>query len=489
MPFAASTKECKRRRRDAVRALGADSVLILPAAAEVTRNRDVHYPFRQDSDFAYLTGFPEPDAVAVLVPKRKEGEFVLFCRPRDPEREIWDGHRYGVEGAVEHFGADEAHPLEALDEELPRLLANRGRVFYPLGSDDALDLKVMEWLRAVRSMARAGVAAPTELVASERILHEQRLIKSSSEAKTMRRAATISAEAHRRLMRACRPGKTERDLETLFLHACAEQGARFQAYPPIVGGGANACILHYIDNGAVLRDGDLVLVDAGGELDGYASDITRTFPVNGRFSEPQRALYQLVLDAQKAAIRAVRPGNRWNAPHDAAVRVLTRGMVELGLLAGEPNDVPNIIKEERYKAFYMHRTGHWLGMDVHDVGAYKEDGKWRRLEPGMVLTVEPGVYVAPDADAPEHYRGIGIRIEDDVRVTADGCEILSAAAPKEIDEIEALMADKAREPGISNAAAPAAGPVDGKKERRAAKASSKRSGKHAKRSGKKEKQS
>jgi len=440
MSTAASAKQLQRRRRAAAKAVGADGVLIVPAATEVTRNRDVHYPFRQDSDFRYLTGFPEPDAVAVIAPKRKDGEFVLFCRPRDPEREVWDGFRHGVEGAVERFGADEAHPLDELDEKLPELLADRERVFYPLGTDAELDLKIMDWLRAVRGQARAGVRAPTELITSDRVIHEQRLIKGKAELRTMRRAAAISAAGHRLLMQRCRPGMSEQQLEALFVGACAERGARFQAYPPIVGGGHNACVLHYVSNDAELNDGDLVLVDAGCELDGYASDITRTFPVNGRFTDPQRALYALVLEAQRAAIAAVKPGRRWSAPHDAALKVLTRGLVELGLIEGTPEDVPQLIKDEKYKPFYMHRTGHWLGMDVHDVGSYKVDGKWRRLEPGMVLTVEPGLYVAPDAGAPAQYRGIGIRIEDDVLVTEDGHEVLSRAAPKAIDEIEALMA-------------------------------------------------
>lgn len=437
---AKTAKELKRRRRDLARAIGADGVLIVPAAREVTRNRDVHYPFRQSSDFAWLTGFPEPDAVAVLAPKHKAGELVLFCRPRDPEREVWDGYRFGTEGAVEHFDADAAHPLAELDEKLPELLADRERVYYPLGVDADFDLKVMGWLRAVRGQARKGVSAPTELVTSDALLHERRLIKSKRELATMRRAAGISAAAHRRLMQTCRPGLGEQQLEATFLHACAERGARFQAYPPIVGGGANACVLHYVENADTLRDGDLVLVDAGCELDGYASDITRTFPVNGRFTEPQRTLYELVLAAQRAAIAAVKPGKRWDAPHKAALKVLTRGLVDLGLIEGSRDDVPQLIKDEKYKPFYMHRTGHWLGMDVHDVGSYKQDGKWRPLEPGMVLTVEPGLYVAPDAEAPAEYRGIGIRIEDDVLVTADGHEVLSRDVPKDVEAIERLMA-------------------------------------------------
>ena len=436
-PYAAA--ELRRRRRAVMRAVGSDGVLLVPAAREVIRNRDVHHPFRQTSDLAWLTGFPEPDALAVIAPKRKDGEFVLFCRPRDPEREIWDGFRYGTEGAIEAFGAQQAFALAELDQRLPELLAGRRRVFYPLGTDETLDLRVMGWLRAVRAKARSGVRAPGELVSSDEILHERRLIKSRAELATMRRAAAISAAAHRRLMQRCRPGLPEQRLEAAFLSACAEQGARFQAYPPIVGGGANACVLHYVDNAATLADGDLVLIDAGCELDGYASDITRTFPVNGRFSPAQRTLYELVLEAQRAAIAQVRPGRHWNRPHQAALRVLTRGLLELGFIEGHPSELNRLIREERYKPFFMHRTGHWLGMDVHDVGAYRIDGKWRALEPGMVLTVEPGLYIAPDAEVPAEYRGIGIRIEDDVAVTEEGNAVLSADAPKDPDAIEALM--------------------------------------------------
>ncbi|NBC49982.1 MAG: Xaa-Pro aminopeptidase [Gammaproteobacteria bacterium] len=435
--------ELKRRRRDLMRALGPDSVLIVPAAPEVIRNRDVHHPYRQASDLSWLTGFPEPEAVAVLAPKRKDGAFVLFCRPRDPEREVWDGYRFGVEGAVAAFGADQAFPIAEIDEKLPEILADRRQVYYPLGVDDGLDLQVMRWLRAVRAKARTGVTAPTALISSDQLLHERRLIKSKAELKLMRRAAAISAAAHQRLMQHARPGLPEQQLEAAFIAACAEQGARFQAYPPIVGGGANACVLHYIENAHVLGDGDLVLVDAGCELDGYASDITRTFPANGRFSAPQRRLYELVLAAQQAAIAQVRPGNHWNQPHKAALKVLTQGLVDLGLIDPDGADLKQLIKDERYKPFYMHKTGHWLGMDVHDVGQYKVDGRWRRFEPGMVLTVEPGLYIAPDAEAPAEYRGIGIRIEDDVAVTEDGHAVLSADVPKDPDAIEALMASAA----------------------------------------------
>jgi Xaa-Pro aminopeptidase len=429
--------EYGRRRRALLRALGRDGLAILPAAGEVIRNRDVHYPFRQSSDFSYLTGFPEPDAVAVLAPGRKEGELILFCRPRDPEREQWDGARAGVEGAVADYGADQAYPLSDLETQMPGLIDGRARLYYPVGADRDFDARVLGWVNQVRANARKGASPPDTFITIESVLHEQRLRKSPAELKVMRRAAHISAEAHRHLMRVCRPGCRESELESEFLHRCATQGARWQAYQPIVGGGSNACVLHYVSNQAELRDGDLVLVDAGCELDGYSSDITRTFPVNGRFTPPQRALYELVLEAQAAAIANASPGNRWNEPHEAALRVLTKGLLGLGILSGKLN---KLLKDEAYKPYYMHRTGHWLGMDVHDVGTYKREGQWRTLEPGMVLTVEPGLYMPATEAVPEPYRLIGIRIEDDVLITEDGNEVLSAAAPKDPDAIEALMA-------------------------------------------------
>lgn len=431
--------EYKRRRRVLMKAVGPSGLAILPAARETIRNRDVHYPFRQNSDFSYLTGFPEPDAFAVFAPKRKEGEFILFCRPRDPEREQWDGRRAGVEGAVERFGADQAHPLAELETILPTLIDGRTRLYYPIGTENALDAQVMGWVRQVRAKARTGAVAPDTFISIDSLIHEQRLIKSDAEIATMRRAARISAAAHRRLMQHCTPGMNERDLDIQFQHDCATAGAHALAYPSIVGGGINACILHYIENNAPLRDGDLVLIDAGCELDGYASDITRTFPINGQFSPAQREIYELVLAAHTAAIAKARPGNRWNAPHDAAVKVLTKGLVQLGLLTGK---VGKLIKDEAYKPYYMHRTGHWLGMDVHDVGHDMHDGDWRVLEPGMVLTVEPGLYL-PNTDAvPKPYRGIGIRIEDDVLITRDGNAILSGDVPRHPDAIEAVMSQR-----------------------------------------------
>jgi Xaa-Pro aminopeptidase len=432
--------EYQRRRRRLLAALGPEAVAILTAAPERVRNGHTHYPYRQASDFTYLTGFPEPEALLALIPGRQEGEVVFFCRPRDPEKEVWEGARAGVEGAVAVYGADQAHPITALDEELPKLVADRDQLHYPLAREADLDLRVMGWIQTLRAQARSGVRAPEALVNLEALLHEQRLIKDKTEIKLMRRAARVSAAAHRRVMRFCQPGRWEFELEAEFSRGCAEGGARFQAYPPIVGGGANACVLHYADNAARLQDGDLVLIDAGAELDGYASDITRTYPVNGRFSQPQRELYELVLAAQAAAIAKVAPGNRWIEPHEAAVKILTRGLVELGLLPGGPKAVPKLIRDQAYKPYFMHRTGHWLGMDVHDVGDYKRDGDWRRFEPGMALTVEPGLYVAPGRqEAPKRFRGIGIRIEDDLVVTAGGHEVLSRQAPKTVAEIEAWM--------------------------------------------------
>jgi Xaa-Pro aminopeptidase len=429
--------EFKRRRRQLMQMMGPGSVAILPAAPEVVRNRDVHYPYRPDSDFYYLTGFHEPEAIAVLIPGRRQAEYVLFCRERDEKRELWDGARVGQEGAVRDFGADDSFPIADIEEILPGLLEQCTRVFYAMGSNPDLDKRLADWVNQIRRKARAGVHGPLEFVALDHYLHEMRLYKSASEVSLMRQAAKITAAAHARLMQTCRPGMHEYELEAEFTHECASRGARFQAYPAIVGGGGNACVLHYVDNRDELKDGDLVLVDAGCEYGYYAADITRTFPVSGRFTPPQRALYEIVLAAQEAAIAKVQPGNRWCDPHDAAVRVITKGLVELGLLKGT---VSKLIKDQAYTKFYMHRTGHWLGMDVHDVGDYKVDGEWRALEPGMALTVEPGIYVrAGMRGVPKKFWSTGIRIEDDVLVTKDGHEVLTRDAPKSPDEVEALM--------------------------------------------------
>ena len=433
--------EYEVRRQHLLQQLPAGSAALLFAAPESVRSRDTHFPYRQDSDFDYLTGFAEPEAVLLLLPGRSQGQVVMFCRARDAEREIWDGRRAGPEGLVERYGADAAYPIEELDTRMPQLLCGCSRLYYPMSRREALDPQLTRWLNALRAQARAGIKPPGELADVDALVHEMRIIKSDAELALMQRAGDIGAAAHVRAMQNCAPGLFEYQLEADILHEFGRQGARSPAYNSIVGGGANGCILHYVDNTSCLKDGDLVLVAAGCEYGGYCSDITRTFPVNGRFTEPQKALYQLVLDAQAAALEAVRPGASWIAPHDASVRVLTEGLVRLGLLEGEPDE---LIEAGAYKAFYMHRVGHLLGMDVHDVGDYKTGGEWRPLVPGMTLTVEPGLYIAPDCDTvDEQWRGIGIRIEDDVVVTESGCQVLSAAAPKSIADIEAVMAESA----------------------------------------------
>lgn len=433
-----SINEFARRRRQLMRMMDSDAIGILPAAPVRVRNRDVDYPYRPDSDFYYLTGFPEPEAVAVLVPGRAHGEYILFCRERDPEMETWHGRRAGLEGACEIYGADDAFPIGDIDDILPGLLENRERVFCTMGCNAVFDKQLMDWLNQVRGRSRAGVNPPGEFVSLDHLLHDLRLFKSRAEIGLMRKAVKATVAAHERAMQVCRPGMTEYQLEAELLHQFALHGARAPAYPPIVGGGANGCILHYTENSDELRSGDLVLIDAGGEYENYAADVTRTFPVNGRYSPAQKALYDLVLEAQFAAIEKMKPGNHWNEPHEAAVRVLTKGMVKLGLLKGS---VPKLIKDEAHKRFYMHRTGHWLGMDVHDVGDYKVNGEWRSLEPGMVMTVEPGIYVpAGSKGIARKWWDIGIRIEDDVLITKKGNEVLSSELPKTTEEIEALMA-------------------------------------------------
>ncbi len=424
-------------RREELMNLMQGGVAIVPTAPERIRNRDVHYRFRADSDFYYLTGFPEPEAVAVLVPGRAQGQYILFCRDRNPEKEIWDGRRAGLEGAREQYGADDAFPIDDIDEILPGLLENRDKVFYSMGRNREFDAKLMGWVNEVRGKARNGVHAPGEFVDLDHLVHEMRLIKGVEEIRFMKRAAKLSAAAHRRAMQACKPGMMEYEVEAELLYEFKRGGSPYPAYPPIVGGGANGCILHYIENNAELRDGDLLLIDAAAEIEGYAADITRTFPVNGRYSGEQRAIYDLVLAAQQAAIEKVKPGAHWNEPHETAVRVLTQGLKDLKLLDGE---LDGLIEQGGYKRFYMHRTGHWLGMDVHDVGDYKIEDTWRMLEPGMALTVEPGLYIGEGAPkTEERWWNIGVRIEDDVLVTREGREVLSKDAPKQADEIEALM--------------------------------------------------
>ncbi len=422
------------RRRARLATLMEEGVAVIRTAPERARNRDSSYPFRFDSYFHYLTGFPEPEAVMVLC-AGNTAKSILFCREKDIEREIWDGFRYGPDKAREVFGFDETFPVAKIDELLPQLLANQSAVFCDVGADPGWDQQVIGWINKVRAQVRSGVSAPGEIRDIRRILDDMRLVKDEHEIATMKRAAAISSQAHRRAMGATRPGMHEYELEAELIHEFRRQGAQSPAYTSIVAGGANACVLHYVQNDAVLNAGEVVLIDAGCELDGYASDITRTFPVSGKFSGPQRDIYQLVLSAQAAAIAQVKPGNEWEAPHDAAVKVLAQGMVDLGLCNGSADGV---IESGDYRRFYMHRTGHWLGMDVHDAGDYKRDGAWLALKPGMVLTVEPGCYVRPGEGVPEKFWNIGVRIEDDALVTGSNCEIITSA-PKSIDEIEALM--------------------------------------------------
>ncbi len=427
-------KAHRNRRARLIKALG-EGVLVLATAPEAIRNRDAHYPYRFDSHFYYLTAFPEPEAVLVLLAGKRPRQ-ILFCREKNEEREIWDGFRHGPRAAKEVFGFDAAYPIAELDKRLPLLLENQPRLCYPFGTDAAWDTRVMGWINAVRGKARTGVVAPAALTDAHALIDEMRLVKDAHEIDLMQRAADISAAAHRAALAACQPGLGEWEIEAELLAAFRRGGCQAPAYTPIVAGGANACVLHYVSNDKPLRDGDLLLIDAAGEYHGYAADITRTFPVNGRFSSPQKDAYEIVLAAQAAALSAVKPGNSWNAPHEAALRVLTRGLVDLKLLAGE---VDGLIEQEAYKPYYMHRTGHWLGLDVHDAGDYKQDGAWRMLAPGMALTVEPGLYFRPGKDVPRHLENIGIRIEDDVVVTADGHRVLTDAAPKTVKDIEEAM--------------------------------------------------
>ncbi|MBG0840265.1 Xaa-Pro aminopeptidase [Pseudomonas sp. NFACC19-2] len=430
--------EYARRRKALMAQMEPNSIAILPAAPVYIRNRDVEHVYRQDSDFQYLTGFPEPEAVMALIPGREHGEYVLFCRERDPERELWDGLRAGQDGAISQFGADDAFPIGDIDDILPGLIEGRERVYYAIGSNQEFDHRLMEWVNHIRAKARQGAMPPNEFVALNHLLHDMRLYKSAAEVKVMKEAAEISARAHIRAMQASRAGLFEYHLEAELDYEFRKGGAKMPAYGSIVAAGRNACILHYRENDAALKDGDLVLIDAGCEIDCYASDITRTFPVSGRFSPEQKAIYELVLKANEEAFKFIAPGRHWNEAHEATVRVITAGLVDLGLLEG---DVDELIASEAYKPFYMHRAGHWLGMDVHDVGDYKVGGQWRVLEVGMAMTVEPGIYIAPDNDkVAKKWRGIGVRIEDDVVVTKKGCEILTNGVPKTVAEIEALMA-------------------------------------------------
>lgn len=432
-----SAAEFARRRKQLMRMAGNDAILVLPAAPERVRSLDTHYPYRQDSDFWYLCGFPEPEAVLVLVPGRKHGEALLFCRERDPDRESWDGPRAGQEGAVEAFGMDDAYPIEDLDEILPGLLEGRSRVYYHFGRDADFDLKLIGWVRHVRAQVRQGAPPPHEFLELGHLLHESRLFKSRDEIRLMQRAADISMQAHRVAMHVARPGIHEYELQADMERVFRANDA-WPAYGSIVGAGSNACVLHYRANNGQARDGDLVLIDAGAEFRGYAADITRTFPINGRFNKAQRALHDLVGAAQAAALAQAKPGKPYEAGHQAAVETLTEGLLRLGLLKGK---LEKNIADGSYRRFYRHKTGHWLGLDVHDVGDYRIDGQSRLLEPGMVFTIEPGLYVsADDTSVAEQWRGIGIRTEDDVLITEAGHRVLTGALARSADEIEAEMA-------------------------------------------------
>jgi Xaa-Pro aminopeptidase len=418
-----------------------NSIALIPAAPPRFRNADTEYLYRQNSDFYYLTGLDEPRALLALIPGRRHGESVLFCQEKDKLKELWDGILLGPDAALTELGVDDAYPISDIDDILPGLIEGRDRVYYAMGKDDQFDDTVMDWVKTIRSKAKLGAHPPGEFLVLDHILHELRLIKSSAEIKLMEQAAKISAEGHRRAMAYCQPGVYEYELEAELLYAFTRNGSRAPAYSSIVASGDNACILHYNTNNAEIKEGDLILIDAGCEYEHYASDITRTFPATGKFTPEQKAIYEIVLKAQEAAIEAVQPGAQWDAPHHASVKVITQGLVKLGLLKGRP---AQLIKSEAYKDFYMHRVGHWIGMDVHDVGDYKIDDTWRELEPGMVTTIEPGIYIAPDnTKVAKKWRGIGVRIEDDVLVTKAGYRILSKGIPKTVEEIETFMAESA----------------------------------------------
>ena len=436
--MAITQKEFHQRRMELMNHMESNSIAILAAANPILRNGDSEYRYRQNSDMYYLTGFSEANSVLVLVPGREKGQCLLFCQEKDPVKELWTGKLLGPEAAIAQLGMDDAFPISDIDDILPGLIEGRERVYYAMGKDEQFDHRVMEWVKVIRKKVRSGAHSPGEFMVLDHLLHEMRLIKSKAEVDLMRESGQIAVRAHKRAMEMCKPGLNEFQVEAEFMHEFFRSGCSAPSYTSIVAGGVNACILHYNENNQILVDGDLLLIDAGCEYEYYASDITRTFPINGKFSPEQKAIYELVLEAQLAAIETVMPGNHWNTPHDTTVKVLTEGLVKLGLLKGSVN---TLIESGAYKDFYMHRAGHWLGMDVHDVGDYKIEGKWRELEPGMVLTVEPGLYIAPDNKNVEvRWRGIGVRIEDDVAVTRNGYEVLTSGLPKTVQEIEAFMA-------------------------------------------------
>ena len=421
-------------------------ILIIDTAAEKYRNRDSDFPYRHDSDFYYLTGFDEPGATLVMIVNSNKTETILFCRPKDLDREIWDGWRLGPEAAPQYLGINSAFSNASLDEKMPLQLANQNAIFTRLINAEPMNSQLKNWLNEVKGMARTGANSPAALFDVETIIHEMRLFKDEHEIKIMRKAGNIAAQGHIRAMQASRPGLREYHLEAELLHAFRYAGAQSVAYNSIVATGANACVLHHRAGNAELKDGDLCLIDAGCELDGYASDITRTFPVNGKFSGPQKAIYEIVLAAQEAAIEKTKPGVDFQAPHDAALRVLTQGLLDLNLIdRSSIGSLDNALETKAYQRFYMHRTSHWLGMDVHDVGQYREPSSntepkaWRTLTPNMVLTIEPGLYIRKSDDVDPQYWDIGIRIEDDALVTTGNCELMSRDVPVSINEIEYLM--------------------------------------------------
>ncbi len=426
-----------RRRAELINQVGDNDIVIVATAPEQSRNGDVFFQFRPDSDFYYLSGFSEPEAVLVISPGREQGEFVLFCREKDPFREMWDGRRAGLEGAMEHYGADDAFPFEDMHEILPGMMEEKEKIFTTVGRYPDFDSQLLSWMNQIKQEVRRGKHAPYEIVDLNHILHEQRLFKRSDEINLMRKAGKMSALGHQKAMQVCRPGMYEYQVQAEMECEFRRAGSHYNAYPSIVAGGENACILHYVENNAVLKSGDLLLIDAGAEYQCYAADISRTFPVNGKFSPEQKTLYEIVLAAQQASFEKCQAGYSWGDYHEAAVAVITQGLLDEGLLKGSLDEA---LETKSYTEFYMHRTGHWLGMDVHDVGDYQLDGNWRELEPGMVFTVEPGIYVSASSSADERWHNIGIRIEDNILVQKDGYENLTELAPKSVADIEALMA-------------------------------------------------
>lgn len=430
--------EYAKRRKELMRQIGPNGIAIIPSAGEILRNGDAHFAFRQQADFYYLTGFNEPEAVLVIAPKRKEGEYILFNRVRNRDLEIWDGPRAGQDGAVETFLADQSFPIYELPDLLPEMLKGRDTVYYPVGQNTLFEETLMQAVNTIRRKARGGIASPNTFVDIGSLVHEMRVIKSDAEVALMQKAIDISTKAHTRAMEVCQPGMFEYQLEAELMYEFIRHGARFAAYNSIVGAGRNACVLHYVNNNAKIADGDLVLIDAGCEYENYASDITRTFPANGKFTGEQKAIYELVLASQLAAIKAVKPGALWTSAQTTIIKVLTQGLVDLKILKGNVDD---LIEKRAFAPFYMHNSGHWLGLDVHDAGSYAADGKWRKLEKGMVLTVEPGLYISADIPGVhERWHNIGVRIEDNILVTSAGRDVLSQAIPKSVTDIEALMA-------------------------------------------------